>query len=127
MKRLIVTVTALACFLAACAHGEENLACVIHIYTAEKTVLDETSVSFADGDTVSDVLKKTAREKKIQMELTGVGATAYVRGIDNTYEFDMGPGSGWIYYVNDEYVDKSCGQYRVGDGDVIRWEYITGE
>ncbi|WP_267879712.1 DUF4430 domain-containing protein [Caldalkalibacillus mannanilyticus] len=70
-----------------------------------------------------DVLVRATKEKRIQMEYKGRGGTAYVQGIDQLYEFDQGPTSGWMYSVNGEFISKSAGAVKVKDGDEIIWWY----
>jgi hypothetical protein len=61
------------------------------------------------------VLKKITREKGIQMEVSGTASNIYEKGIDNIYEFDKGPLSGWLYTVNKEFPQKSCGAYKLSE------------
>jgi hypothetical protein len=88
-------------------------------------ILDAVTVDIKPGDTVMDILKRVTREKKIQMEVTGAKATAYVKGIDNIYEFDYGAKSGWIYRVNGTVPKSGAGVYGVKGGDVIEWLYTV--
>jgi len=112
-------------FLAAsCSSKKEDLACTVAIESDDAEILAPTSVSFADGSSVLDVTKKAARQKKLQMESSGSGLTAYVSGIDNLYEFDKGPESGWIYYVNGKQAKEGCGSHKVSEGDEIKWVYV---
>ncbi len=87
------------------------------------TVLAPTRVEVKEGETVLDLLKRLTRNNKIQLEYSGFGATAYVEGIDNLYEFDRGGKSGWMYRVNGKFPDKSAGAYPVASGDLIEWLY----
>jgi len=89
------------------------------------TVLAPTAVEFKKDDTVLDVLKKITRKNKIQMEYRGAKGAAYIEGIDNLYEFDLGAKSGWMYRVNGEFPNKGAGSYKVNEGDVIEWLYTT--
>ena len=57
------------------------------------------------------------------MEASFTGKSAYVEGIDNIYEFSCGQQSGWMYSVNDKFPQVSCSDYKVKDGDVIKWKY----
>ncbi len=86
-------------------------------------ILPSTALAIEEGDTVLDVLKRVTKEHKIQMEYKGKGATGYVEGIDNLYEFDHGPKSGWLYRVNGEFPEKSAGSYKLNNGDRIEWLY----
>lgn len=87
------------------------------------TIMETIEVDIGDSKTVLDVLKKAARSQKMQMEYTGSGATAYVQGIDNLYEFDKGSGSGWMYSVNGKFPNRSAGVWPLSSGDDIRWLY----
>lgn len=86
-------------------------------------ILASTSVALESGDTVLDVLKRVTREKKIQMEFRGMGMLAYVEGINNLYELDHGPESGWVYHLNGEESEKGAGLYKPQSGDRIEWLY----
>lgn len=80
-----------------------------------------------DGDTVFDLLKRACRYKNIQMEYQGVDQnnynSVYIQGINYVYEFDCGEYSGWVFLVNGEQVQGSCGKYMPKDGDRISWVY----
>ncbi|MBP1932541.1 DUF4430 domain-containing protein [Ammoniphilus resinae] len=89
----------------------------------QQVILGETQVELKDGENVLDVLKRITREKKIQMEFSGSGSFAYVEGINNIYEFDRGPKSGWMYRVNGTFGGKSAGATKIKTGDRIEWLY----
>ena len=82
-------------------------------------------VGFQTGENVFDVLQRVCRENRIQMESkwTLLYESAYIQGIHNLYEFDVGSGSGWMYSVNDWYPNYGCSCYTVQPGDVICWVY----
>lgn len=88
-------------------------------------IMDLTEVEIEEGDTVLKVLKKLMKENKIQMETSGSGDSEYVKGINNIYEFDKGPQSGWTFYVNNEMATEGAGKLKVNDGDIIAWVYVT--
>lgn len=92
---------------------------------SDGVILPTTTVTFNEGDTVIDVLKKVTREKGIQMEFEDnpVYGTAYVEGIGNLYEFDCGDLSGWEYCVNNWYPNYGCSNYVLENGDVILWRF----
>jgi hypothetical protein len=87
------------------------------------TILPSTSVEFKEGDTVLSVTQRIVRARGIQISVTGANATAYVQGIDNLYEFDHGPLSGWEAFVNGQGLDRSAGVYSVQPGQAIMWRY----
>lgn len=82
-------------------------------------------VTFYDGETVFDVLKRELQKEKIHMEFSTnpIYNSSYVEGIGNIYEFDCGNLSGWNYAVNGWFPNYGCGRYRVSEGDVIEWHY----
>lgn len=87
------------------------------------TIMGTEEIEIGDSETVMDVLKKATRAKKIQMDFSGSGATAYVKGIDNLYEFDKGSGSGWMYSINNKFPNRSAGVWPIRPGDHIQWLY----
>lgn len=88
-------------------------------------ILAESEVTFYEGETVFDVLLRETKENKIHMEyaFTPGFNSNYIEGINNLYEFDCGPNSGWTYCVNGEYPNYGCSGYEVKEGDVIEWKY----
>lgn len=92
---------------------------------ANGVILAASTVRFAQGDTVLDVLKAAASATGLQLEYSytpGYGSY-YVEGINNLYEFDCGNESGWMYKVNGWFPNYGCSEYQVRDGDVIVWCY----
>jgi hypothetical protein len=69
------------------------------------------------------LLQKATREHKLQMESTGTGIFAYVKGIANLYEFDRGAKSGWLFKVNGVVAAKGAGDDMVKAGDLVEWVY----
>lgn len=86
-------------------------------------ILTETEVSFKEGETVYDVLRRATSQNEIQMETSGSSYGVYVEGINYLYQFSCGEQSGWVYYVNGEYAQVSCSAYKLSDGDKIEWKY----
>ena len=72
-------------------------------------ILEPMTVTFYAGESVFNVLQRTLKEQGIHMEHSYTPAyhSAYVEGINNLYEFDVGEHSG----------------YRLQDGDVVEWKY----
>lgn len=88
-------------------------------------ILETTTVTFSEGESVFDVLKRVTRERRIHMEfeMTPIYNSAYIEGIHNLYEFDCGNLSGWMYKVNDWFPNYGCSRYQLKQGDVIEWVY----
>ena len=92
---------------------------------ADGVILPAVTVTFSQGESVFDVLQRVCKERKIPMEFswTPMYNSAYIEGIYNLYEFDVGDGSGWMYKVNDWFPNYGCSRYQVQQGDVICWVY----
>lgn len=92
---------------------------------ANGVILATSKVSFEEGDTVFDVLKKVCSSTDIQLEYswTALYDSYYVEGINNLYEFDCGSESGWMYQVNGWFPNYGCSSYELNDGDSIVWCY----
>lgn len=88
-------------------------------------ILGTTSVTVTEGESVYDVLRRTCSNAGIPLDASFTPATgsAYVRGIQNIYEFDCGSLSGWKYSVNGSYSNYGCSAYILKEGDSIQWNY----
>lgn len=88
-------------------------------------ILKPTTVTFYEGESVFNVLQRTCKQQKIHMEFenTPIYNSAYIEGINNLYEFDVGNTSGWMYKVNGWFPNYGCSRYQLKDGDVIEWVY----
>lgn len=88
-------------------------------------ILEPMIVTFYEGESVFNVLQRTCKQEKIHMEFsnTPVYNSAYIEGIHNLYEFDVGNLSGWMYKVNDWFPNYGCSRYQLKDGDIIEWVY----
>ncbi|WAA09587.1 DUF4430 domain-containing protein [Fervidibacillus albus] len=95
----------------------------ITIVGLDGPIIPSTKVNINSDDTVLSVTIRLLKEKGIQYEYSGKGATAYVHGIDNLYEMDEGPLSGWLYKRNGTIVSRSAGAEPVQNGDLIEWFY----
>ena len=89
------------------------------------TILPSTKVSFTEGETVFDVLKRVCDAAHLQIEYsyTPLYESYYVEGINHLYEFDCGPESGWMFKVNEWFPNYGCSAYTLKDGDDIVWCY----
>jgi len=88
-------------------------------------ILEPIEATFYEGESVFNVLQRVCKQQKIHMEFmnTPIYNSAYIEGINNLYEFDVGELSGWMYSVNDWFPNYGCSRYRLTDGDVICWVY----
>lgn len=86
-------------------------------------ILPSMKVNINEDDTVLNVLLKVAKKKNFFVEYSGSGAMTYIEGIDNLYEFDYGPKSGWNFKLNGTTISKSSGIVKVKKDDQIEWIY----
>lgn len=91
----------------------------------EDGVIFSQKVTFTQGESVFDILQREMRQAKIPLEFssTPLYNGAYIEGINNLYEMDAGPQSGWMYQVNGVYPGYSCSQHQLSDGDTVIWRY----
>jgi hypothetical protein len=92
---------------------------------ADGVIFPATVVTFYEGESVFNVLQREMKRAKIHMEFvnTPIYNSAYIEGINNLYEFDIGELSGWMYKVNDWFPNYGCSRYSLKDGDVVEWLY----
>lgn len=88
-------------------------------------IVSAKTVTFTEGESVFAVLQREARSTGIHMETMNnpLYNSAYIKGINNLYEFDFGELSGWMYKVNGWFPNYGCSQYTLKQGDVIEWVY----
>jgi len=86
-------------------------------------ILKPTSVTFYEGESVFNVLSRTLKQQGIHLEFVNTPGynSAYIEGIGNLYEFDVGELSGWLYRVNGWVPNYGCSRYQLQNGDVIEW------
>lgn len=96
------------------------------VISSSEVPLTPVKMEFKEGDTVLDALIQIAKKHKIQMDYRGgKGASAYVEGIANVYEFDRGQGSGWMYRINGVFPDRGAGTVPLMADDRVEWLYTT--
>lgn len=88
-------------------------------------ILPPTEVVFYEGESVFHVLRRECMQREIHMEFMNnpLYNSAYIEGIHNLYEFDVGNESGWMYSVNGWFPNYGCSRYALKDGDVVEWRY----
>jgi len=88
-------------------------------------ILEPVEVVFYDGESVFNVLQRTCRQNRIHLEFAEdpLYGSAYIEGIYNLYEQDVGELSGWMYSVNGWFPNYGCSRYALKDGDTVEWRY----
>lgn len=112
-------------------------------------IVEPTEVEFKSGETYETIIKRVLQQKGLTFEGTNGQYGYYLRGINGVdcgkrnmpeavkailndrkmyvgtatskglYEFDYTSGSGWMYYVNNKYVD-GMSKVMAQDGDATR-------
>lgn len=80
---------------------------------------------WASGMTVLDALKAAELSKPgIVLKYKGSGGTAFVEEIDGFRNEGTGTtGKNWLYWVNDQFGDQSCGKFTLNPSDVATWRF----
>ncbi len=88
-------------------------------------IIAPQKVVFYEGESVFTVLQRVCKALEIPMEFvnTPIYNSAYIEGISNLYEFDVGELSGWMYEVNGWFPNYGCSRYLLQNGDIIEWHY----
>lgn len=89
-------------------------------------LLAETECAFAEGESAYELLQRICQEREIHLESSWseMFNSAYIEGIGNLYEGDVGPESGWGYKVNGEFPPVGCSEYVLEDGDALVFSYF---
>jgi len=90
-------------------------------------IFPATQVTAFEGESVFNVLQREMRRHGIHMSsrFTPVFNSAYIEAINNIFEFDGGPLSGWMYRVNGWFPNFGASRYLLQPGDVIEWMYTV--
>ena len=88
------------------------------------TILEVTTYTGNEGFTVYDVLAAVTAAHNPVIPIVANADKSYVSSINNLSEKNVGPTSGWTYRVNGVLPMMAANQYKVKDGDVIKWIYV---
>jgi len=91
----------------------------------KRAIIGPTKIELKSGETFLDATLKVLKAREIPYSVSGSGATAYMEGINNLFEFDHGPTSGWIARKNGVQLKQSTGVEPVKNGDLVEWIYTT--
>ena len=88
------------------------------------TILEVTTYTAVEGFTVYDVLAAVTAMHDPVIPIVANSDKSYVLSINNLSEKNVGPQSGWTYRVDGVLPMMAANQYKVKDGDVIKWIYV---
>ncbi|MGC5325047.1 S-layer homology domain-containing protein [Brevibacillus sp. SYSU BS000544] len=94
----------------------------------DEEIVKNTSFRISQGSSVFQLLRYASEEKNFDYEVRDPeqdGQDVYLLSIDGLAEFDKGPGSGWVYKVNDKGPPMSIDRYMLRDGDDVEILYTT--
>ncbi len=92
---------------------------------SDGVIFAEQTVTFYEGESVFNLLMREMKKNKIHMEYTNIPVynSAYIEGINNIYELDLGELSGWMYKVNGWYPNYGCSRCGLHEGDKVEVVY----
>ncbi|MDD6193479.1 MAG: DUF4430 domain-containing protein [Lachnospiraceae bacterium] len=99
----------------------------LEAYAANPTILGTTFYTVQEGTTAFDILQQACNANGIALDAVYSQAygTSYVKAINYLYEFSAGVGSGWMYQVNGVSPNIGASSYKLSEGDVVTWYYVT--
>lgn len=100
-------------------------------------IFNSATIKVPEGSTAFDALKKVCAENTctdncsycekngIQLDYAYTPGydNYYIRGIHQIYEKDCGSQSGWMYSVNGVFPNYGCSEYKLKDGDTVKFLY----
>jgi hypothetical protein len=97
----------------------------VELAPEDGVIFPAVEVTFYEGESVFNILQREMKKAKIHMDFrnTPLYNSAYIRGINNLYEFDCGELSGWMYKVNGWFPNYGASRYQLKAGDVVEWVY----
>lgn len=96
----------------------------LSVIGVDGAVLLETVVIESEAVSVFELLKTYCEMSGVHLDYQGSSDMVYIKGIQQLYEFDYGPLSGWMYAVDGVFPTKSIGGYQI-DNDVEVILYYT--
>lgn len=95
----------------------------LFVIPEDGVVISKRELGLPDGATAFDALTAAARQEQTRVDYNGSSYGVYVSGIAYIREFGFGEMSGWMFRVNGEYPEMSCGAYTLSDGDTVEFVY----
>jgi len=97
----------------------------VELVPEDGSIFFSGDVVFYEGESVFNILQREMKQGRIHMEFVNVPLynSAYIKGINNLYEFDCGELSGWTYKVNGLFPGCGPSDYLPEPGDVVEFVY----
>lgn len=102
----------------------KNTITISVVISDSEVPLSATEMEIEDGVSALDALIDVTMDHGVHLDYRGgTGASGYVQGLGNLYEFDRGPGSGWMFRVNGIFPNRGAGVTPLLGGDRVEWLY----
>lgn len=110
-----------------CGRGEDTQSATVEVLgiAGTSTLMPCTVVPVTENSTVLSVSLDSFKKNQITFQTGGPCNDVYITSIGGLSQQANGPLSGWLYKVNDIFVDGSPATYKVKPGDRITWVYTT--
>ena len=103
--------------------NEVNITVSVDATAAGGFFVGPMNFTFEEGANAFDALMATGVSVDSRWSSMGL----YVKSINGYAEKQHGSMSGWMYYVNGQYINHSCDKEILSNGDVVTWFYVTGD
>lgn len=88
-------------------------------------LMPPTTLSINKNSTVLSTSIDSFNVNQLAFQTGGSGTDTYITSIAGLAQQSSGHLSGWLYKVNDVFIDSSPATYKVGPGDRITWVFTT--
>jgi hypothetical protein len=104
--------------------GSQKVAGTVQLNIVFNSDREKISVDVpcSEDSTVHSILKRAQNLGDLKFESSGEGESAFVKSIGGVTNL-LGDGDNWVYKVNGELGDRSCGACDVKPGDLIQWSF----
>ncbi|QEH70021.1 DUF4430 domain-containing protein [Cellulosilyticum sp. WCF-2] len=88
-------------------------------------LMPSTTVSINENTTVLSASIDSFKQNQLAFQTGGSDTDMYITSIANLSQQSSGPLSGWLYKVNNVFIDASPSIYKLNPGDCVTWVYTT--
>lgn len=88
-------------------------------------LMPATTVAINEDATVLNASTDSFKQNQIPFQTGGSGSDIYITSIDDVSQQSCGPLSGWLYKVNDIFIDSGPSTYLLNPGDRVTWIFTT--
>ena len=86
---------------------------------------EHQQIPWTDGMTAFDALKAQLKDPG-RIEYSGSGENVFIHAVDDYVNEGGGEAKkNWLFWVNEEIGDRSCGSYFLQPDDTVQWKHAT--